>query len=156
MSDARRRAGELPPRGPSTGRWRTWAACRGSCTALFYDPHPAAVAGAKALCAACPVRADCARHAIATGEEHGVWGGLTPDERPTPPPHTTPTPGPPPLLGDDELHDLFTGADPDRPALDQLLEHVRLPSATAYKTLARAVRLGVVERRGRRLFPVRH
>lgn len=53
-------------------------------------------------------------------------------------------------------YDLFTDADPTRPALDTLLEHRWLPTATAYKTLERAVRLGVVERRGRALFPLRH
>ena len=61
----------------------------------------------------------------------------------------------PPRISDDELYDLLVDADPDRPALDQLLEHVCLPAATAYKTLDRAVRLGVVERRGRALFPLR-
>ena len=50
---------------------------------------------------------------------------------------------------------LFYDADPDEPALDQLLELVWLPNATAYTALQRAVRLGVVEHRGRGLYPVR-
>jgi len=136
--------------------WRAQAACRGTDPALFYDPHPAAVAAAKTICAACPVRVACAAHAIAAGEEYGVWGGLAPDERPTPPPRPDPAPGPAPRISDDELYDLLIDADPDRPALDQLLDHVWLPAATAYKTLERGVRLGVVERRGRALFPTRH
>ena len=41
-------------------------------------------------------------------------------------------------------------------ALDQLLEHVWLPTATAYSTLQRAVRLGVIEHCGRNLYPTRH
>lgn len=36
---------------------------------------------AKAVCAACPVRAECLNSAIARKEEFGVWGGLDPSER---------------------------------------------------------------------------
>lgn len=136
--------------------WRTEAACRGTDPALFYDPHPAAVGAAKAVCVACPVRGACHDHAVAHGEQFGVWGGLAAEERPAPPPRSAPAPGPSPLVSDDELYDLFSDADPTRPALDALLDHRWLPTATAYKTLERAVRLGVVERRGRALFPVRH
>ncbi len=31
---------------------------------------------AKAVCARCPVRAECATVAIETGQDFGVWGGL--------------------------------------------------------------------------------
>lgn len=135
--------------------WRDRAACRGTDPALFYDLHPAAIDAAKAVCASCPVRDACAAHALGVGEEFGVWGGLAADDRPAPPPTTAPTPGPPPRISDDELYDLLVDADPDRSALDQLLEHLWLPAATAYTTLERAVRLGVAERRGRALFPLR-
>lgn len=84
-----------------------------------------------------------------------MWGGLAPGERPVAPPRIRPGRGPVAQLGDDDLYDLFADADPDRPALDQLLEHVYLPTATAYKYLARAERLGVVEHRGRGLYPLR-
>lgn len=135
--------------------WRERAVCRGTNPALFYDPHPAAIDAAKRVCAGCPVRQPCAAHALAAGEEFGVWGGLAAADRPTPAPTAMPVPGPAPRIGDDELYDLLIDADPDRPALDQVLEHVWLPAATAYTTLERAVRLGVVERRGRALFPLR-
>ena len=36
---------------------------------------------AKALCAACPVRAECLEFALETGQVHGIWGGLTAQER---------------------------------------------------------------------------
>ena len=36
---------------------------------------------AKAVCSGCPVVAACRRHALAVGERHGVWGGLTTTER---------------------------------------------------------------------------
>ena len=36
---------------------------------------------AKALCRSCTVRVGCLEVALSTGEEHGIWGGLTPHER---------------------------------------------------------------------------
>ena len=35
---------------------------------------------AKALCAECPIRNLCAEYAINTGQEFGIWGGLTADD----------------------------------------------------------------------------
>lgn len=35
----------------------------------------------KAICRACPVIAECRRHALDIDERHGVWGGLTTAER---------------------------------------------------------------------------
>jgi WhiB family redox-sensing transcriptional regulator len=136
-------------------RWQGRAACRGVDPALFYDPHPDGITAAKQVCATCPVRARCRTHAVTEGEEYGVWGGLADHERPAPAPRTAPAPGPQPRIPDAELYDLFADSDPERPALEQLLEHVHLPTASAYTTLARAVRLGVVERRGRALYPLR-
>ena len=40
-------------------------------------------AAAIAVCARCPVRPQCLAHALATGERHGVWGGLTARQRRT-------------------------------------------------------------------------
>jgi WhiB family transcriptional regulator, redox-sensing transcriptional regulator len=36
---------------------------------------------AKSVCRACPVRAECAAHALAAREPYGVWGGFTESER---------------------------------------------------------------------------
>ena len=136
-------------------RWRLHAACRGTGPERFFDPHPAAVAAAQAICASCPVRAACQAHALDMAEPFGVWGGLAAGDRPAPPPDVAPAPGPAPQISDDELYDLFVDADPDRVAVEQLLERVWLPTATAYVALRRAVRLGVVEHRGRSLDQVR-
>lgn len=136
------------------GRWRSRAVCRGTDTALFYDLHPLVIAAAKALCARCAVRVECRADAEQRGEEFGVWGGLAADERPPPRP-PSPQAGQPPSIGDDELYDLMAEADPNQPAVDQLLAHVWMPTATAYRTLERAVAMGVVERRRRGLYPTR-
>jgi WhiB family transcriptional regulator, redox-sensing transcriptional regulator len=63
--------------------WYRLAACRGAPTDLFF-PDPgradhAAVAEAKAVCAACPVQEPCLVAGMA--EYHGIWGGLTVRER---------------------------------------------------------------------------
>lgn len=69
------------------GRWQLQAACRGMPTDLFVpDGHGnrATTARAKAVCASCPVRAECLAYALAgdrlTGAA-GVFGGLTAKER---------------------------------------------------------------------------
>ncbi|MGH3423593.1 MAG: WhiB family transcriptional regulator [Nocardioidaceae bacterium] len=66
--------------------WTELAACRGTNPELF---HPEGSAGpallqidaAKAVCAQCPVKAECLDWAVRAGEAYGVWGGTTPEER---------------------------------------------------------------------------
>jgi WhiB family redox-sensing transcriptional regulator len=64
------------------------AACKGGAPDLFFGPSAEFVtarqqreAKAKAICARCPVRDACLAYALDTGETHGIWGGLTEDER---------------------------------------------------------------------------
>jgi WhiB family redox-sensing transcriptional regulator len=63
---------------------------RGACQAaepeLFFPvsaagPAVAQVAAAKAVCRGCPVRAECLDYAIQTAQDHGIWGGMTEEER---------------------------------------------------------------------------
>jgi WhiB family transcriptional regulator, redox-sensing transcriptional regulator len=67
--------------------WRARAACRDEDPELFFpigSSGPAAlkqIAAAKAICAQCPVREACLRFALDTGQDYGIWGGLTEDER---------------------------------------------------------------------------
>ena len=42
---------------------------------------PEQVAEAKAICAACPVRRECLAFALRTQQFHGIWGGMTEEER---------------------------------------------------------------------------
>jgi WhiB family transcriptional regulator, redox-sensing transcriptional regulator len=70
----------------SLAEWWSLAACQSAEPDLFFPisgsgPGLGQVARAKAVCAACPVRSDCLRYALAAGPLQGVWGGLTEDER---------------------------------------------------------------------------
>jgi WhiB family redox-sensing transcriptional regulator len=68
--------------------WRHKAACRGLDGELFFPVageataiFEAQVAEAKAVCARCPVRAECLAEALETPNTVGVWGGTTDGER---------------------------------------------------------------------------
>lgn len=66
--------------------WRHRAACRDIDPELFFpvgDDGPAREQAevAKLVCAGCPVREECGRWAMETGQDSGIWGGLTEDER---------------------------------------------------------------------------
>lgn len=39
------------------------------------------ITAAKFVCAGCPIRSACLAWALDTGQEHGVWGGKSEDER---------------------------------------------------------------------------
>jgi WhiB family transcriptional regulator, redox-sensing transcriptional regulator len=66
--------------------WRHRAACRDFDPELFFPvgttgPALAQVREAKAICARCPVVAQCLAWALETGQQYGVWGGKSEDER---------------------------------------------------------------------------
>lgn len=53
---------------------------------MFYPTGPDHIRrydeeAAKNICEGCPVKTLCAMAAIVDGEQHGIWGGLTPAER---------------------------------------------------------------------------
>ena len=64
--------------------WRAAALCQGDDAAFFYAPahlehreeRMLRENAARALCARCPVREECLESALASGEPHGIWGGL--------------------------------------------------------------------------------
>src|SRR5260221_890582 len=85
MSEVRRQA-VLVPR-PNWG-WQDDAACRGMDVVLFFGPdgerqpeRDIRERKAKAVGAACPVRAECLGYAVSRPEKYGTWGGLNEDER---------------------------------------------------------------------------
>lgn len=68
--------------------WQRLGACRGRDSAQFFHPDGERGASrlrrdlaAKAVCRTCPVRAECAAHALSAREPYGVWGGFTETER---------------------------------------------------------------------------
>ena len=68
------------------GPWREFAACRSADPDLFFPgpapgPDPRQTQQAKAICAGCLVRGACLTFATLTSQEHGIWGGLTEEER---------------------------------------------------------------------------
>jgi Transcription factor WhiB len=133
------------------GGWRAAAACTSLGPSLFYDSTPAAVRRAKALCGGCAVRRECGSYAAAT-REFGVWGGLTEGERE----HVVRSkPGPLPTVNDDDLVALFTSCDSTVSAATLLRRRVALSRRIIYKYLGRAQALGLIERRGAYLYPVR-
>lgn len=48
---------------------------------LMFSVDPRDEARAKRVCASCPVREACRSYALETGQDYGVWGGTTADER---------------------------------------------------------------------------
>jgi len=69
-------------------QWQERAACRGLQTAMFFhttyergDNRRRRDAAANAVCRRCPVIQACLRHALQVQEPHGVWGGLSAEER---------------------------------------------------------------------------
>ena len=57
--------------------WRAQAACRGEPTGVFYPSHHTGHAEAKAICADCPVTADCLAETLRHDGLFGIWGGKT-------------------------------------------------------------------------------
>jgi WhiB family redox-sensing transcriptional regulator len=64
-------------------RWRELAACRGADLGLFFPGRGEPAGPARQVCAACPVRQPCLDYAITNRINHGIWGGLTEQERRT-------------------------------------------------------------------------
>jgi WhiB family redox-sensing transcriptional regulator len=71
----------------TSGAWSTDAAWqkRALCSQMdpeLWFPEPwEDETPAKVVCGRCPVRAACLAHALDANEEHGVWGGFSPEER---------------------------------------------------------------------------
>jgi WhiB family redox-sensing transcriptional regulator len=61
--------------------WRDDAACTGHDPGMWDDDRPADHPHAKAICARCPVAADCLTDAKTTSDEHGIRAGLTGEQR---------------------------------------------------------------------------
>jgi len=69
--------------------WQVKAACRGPESRVFFPPtwperreeREAREMRAKSICRSCAVRVACLEYALQIREPHGIWGGLTENER---------------------------------------------------------------------------
>ena len=66
--------------------WMPLGACQNEDPELFFPAGRVATAGsqieaAKAVCSRCPVRVECLSYARWTGQQDGIWGGTTLQER---------------------------------------------------------------------------
>ncbi len=62
-------------------RWQERANCLGLDPDLFFPERGASTRDAKSVCRGCDVRPECLEYALAQGEKHGIWGGLSERER---------------------------------------------------------------------------
>jgi WhiB family transcriptional regulator, redox-sensing transcriptional regulator len=60
-------------------RWQDGALCAQTDPELFFPDkgQPRTARQARAVCARCEVRQQCLDHAVAAGEQHGIWGGVS-------------------------------------------------------------------------------
>ncbi|MGY5127356.1 WhiB family transcriptional regulator [Streptomyces nigrescens] len=65
----------------TASNWTEYRACADTDPDVFTDDDKRVQAFAKDICALCPVRSFCLQFAIDTNTQHGVYGGLDPDER---------------------------------------------------------------------------
>jgi WhiB family redox-sensing transcriptional regulator len=69
-------------REPLRTDWREEAECVHHAAEVdFFPERGASVREAKAVCAGCPVRAECLEYAMQFNHLSGVWGGLSERER---------------------------------------------------------------------------
>jgi WhiB family transcriptional regulator, redox-sensing transcriptional regulator len=68
--------------------WQDHGSCREVDPLLFFHPQNERGSSrirrdraAKLVCAACPVRMECADYAVRAREPYGVWGGLSEEDR---------------------------------------------------------------------------
>ncbi|MDN5920133.1 MAG: WhiB family transcriptional regulator [Pseudonocardia sp.] len=66
--------------------WRHDAICRDEDPELFFPvgtsgPALMQIAEAKTVCRRCPVTESCLAWALESGQDAGVWGGMSEDER---------------------------------------------------------------------------
>jgi WhiB family redox-sensing transcriptional regulator len=61
--------------------WMADAQCKGMEVDLFFPERGRDVSKARAVCAECPVQAQCRDYAIDQGIHHGIWGAMSERQR---------------------------------------------------------------------------
>ncbi|MET7867951.1 WhiB family transcriptional regulator [Micromonospora taraxaci] len=66
---------------PATPTWMSQANCQGTDPNEFYPEKGSNSELARKICKRCPVRLDCLEDALDRRERHGIWGGLSENQR---------------------------------------------------------------------------
>lgn len=75
-----------PGAADTDGDWRHSSECRDEDPELFFPigsagPAMSQAVKAKAVCQRCPVIGECLDWAIRSGQDSGIWGGMSEEER---------------------------------------------------------------------------
>ncbi|MCW2528796.1 MAG: transcription factor WhiB [Pseudonocardiales bacterium] len=91
---------DIPAAIDADRHWRERSACRDMNNDAFYvaehergSSKQMRITAAKSVCETCPVQRPCLQWALDVAENHGVWGGMTPEERKLIRAHLRPIPG---------------------------------------------------------------
>jgi WhiB family transcriptional regulator, redox-sensing transcriptional regulator len=84
--EARRYRAEAARKVDAAADWRRRSACHDEDPELFFPvgttgPALLQIEEAKSVCRSCPVMAQCQTWALESGQDAGVWGGMSEDER---------------------------------------------------------------------------
>lgn len=66
---------------PENTGWMSEGLCAQTDPEEFFPDKGASTRAAKALCAGCPVKAECLSYALKHNERFGIWGGASERER---------------------------------------------------------------------------
>ena len=62
-------------------RWQDFALCAQTDPDIFFPEKGGSTAPATSVCASCPVQAECLEYAIVNDIRHGIWGGMSDNDR---------------------------------------------------------------------------
>lgn len=61
--------------------WQEFALCAQTDPDIFFPEKGGSTAPATSVCASCPVQAECLEYAISNDIRHGIWGGMSDNDR---------------------------------------------------------------------------
>lgn len=65
----------------NTPHWQDSALCAQTDPDIFFPEKGGSTTPATSVCAQCPVRAECLEYAISHDIRHGIWGGMSDNDR---------------------------------------------------------------------------
>ncbi|WP_124040084.1 WhiB family transcriptional regulator [Neoactinobaculum massilliense] len=70
-----------PKAGEDGLAWQEYALCAQTDPDLFFPEKGGSTAPAAAICETCPVQQECLEYALSHDIRHGIWGGMSDNER---------------------------------------------------------------------------